>query len=114
MTPRCVVVCLNHRRQPIRKWFKWFTCRGPCGGIVVPEFAVDPNLSFRTLCREQGQPLVARSRFLPFLMILIRGHLNCASAVGGSGGSPFLSVRGDLAWRAHAAHGIRSRDCALS
>jgi len=66
------------------KWFTWFTCRGPCGGIVAPESAVDPNLSFRTPRCEQGQPLVARSRFLPFLIIPIRGHQKCASALWGT------------------------------
>src|SRR6516164_8130120 len=96
------------------KWFTCFTCRGPCGGIVAPESTVDPNLSFRTPRCEQGQPLVARSRFLPFLIIPIRGHLKCASALGDGHGSPFLSVGNDLAWRTHAAHGIWSRDCALS
>src|SRR5215468_3522517 len=65
------------------KWFTWFTCRGPCGGIAAPESTVDPNLSFLTPRCEQGQPLVARSRFLPFLIIPIRGHLKRASALGG-------------------------------
>jgi hypothetical protein len=41
--------------------------------------APDPNLSFRTPRCEQGQALVARSRFLPFLIIPIRGHLRCAT-----------------------------------
>src|SRR5258705_807 len=36
------------------------------------------------------------------------------SAVGGSGVNPFLSVGSNLARCAHAAHGIRSCDCALS
>ena len=35
---------------PMMDWVKWFTCRGPCGGVGAP----DPNLSFRTPRCEQG------------------------------------------------------------
>src|SRR5262252_5211284 len=38
----------------------------------------------------------------------------CPRLLGDGGGSPFLSVGSDLAWRAHAAHGVWSSDCALS
>ena len=99
---------LGQQTWPMRKWFTWFTCRGPCGGIVVPESAVDPNLSFRTLCREQGQPIVARSRILPFLIIPIRGHLKFASAVGGQWWQsiPFSLRRSRVARACCARHSV--------